>query len=297
MASQAFRAYGFPSGQTGQALSAYLDRYVFQSPEQGDSAPPQQGDGTNADGALATAAASMLDIAHRLRTPTNAITGCAEMLRDDGRFTADPARRSDYVDYIIQSTNAVLSNIDTLLQVASIDSNRIEVATGDMDIAELLQNALAKSNVAAKAARLTVRNLTDSASLPAFGDESLTRTVLSYVLEGVISRSAEDGKVLVRALTADGDRPVINIRDYANATSGNATDLATIKEARSRLRDKSLGLGRALQGNTAAFGFAFAEELMALQGGRLSIKTHPEKGMIIQLFFRQNETEPSLVRR
>jgi len=61
------------------------------------------------------------NISHEIRTPMNAIVGFSDFLRD---IDLAPEKRTHYVDVIIQSSNQLLSIIDDIVRIATIEAGQ-----------------------------------------------------------------------------------------------------------------------------------------------------------------------------
>ena len=77
-------------------------------------------------------------VSHELRTPLTAILGYSELMRD----TQLSNKQMKYLDYIVQSSNHLLSLISDLLDVAKLEDNRIELSPRECDLDDVLHECI-----------------------------------------------------------------------------------------------------------------------------------------------------------
>ena len=74
-------------------------------------------------------------MSHDIRTPMNAIIGMTELARMN---EGDPARVDDCLAKITLSSNHLLSLINEVLDLSMIESGRLELAVGEVNLGEML---------------------------------------------------------------------------------------------------------------------------------------------------------------
>lgn len=79
---------------------------------------------------------------HELRTPLNAITGFAGLLRAAEPEALTPDRQNEYLDYILQSAELLLSHLDMLIEVAAAESGGSKLARCAFDIGDVVRQSI-----------------------------------------------------------------------------------------------------------------------------------------------------------
>lgn len=80
-------------------------------------------------------------ISHEIRTPMNAILGYSEMLREEAEARQDAALRGD-LDKIISASNVLLGLINNVLDLAKIESGKLELVEEQIEVSRLLDEVL-----------------------------------------------------------------------------------------------------------------------------------------------------------
>jgi signal transduction histidine kinase len=142
---------------------------------------------------------------HELRTPLNAILGFSDVLGEQ-LFGSLNDRQLDYVADIRSSGQHLLSLIDDVLDVTKVESGRLELTTTDLDVTELLADAV--TLLRAHASRRSVAlSITSSEAATAVADARLIRQVLLNLLTNAVEFTPAGGSVEVGStVTASGVR-------------------------------------------------------------------------------------------
>ena len=80
-------------------------------------------------------------VAHELRSPLTNIIGFAQLLSDP-KFGPLTPKQSEYVDYILSSSSALLAIINDILDLATIDAGIMELDLSEVDVAATVEAAV-----------------------------------------------------------------------------------------------------------------------------------------------------------
>lgn len=213
---------------------------------------------------------------HELRTPLNAIIGFSTMLRDYDVYPMSDEQRRTYAEYIIQSADLLLGHINTILEMAALDSGSVEMHAGELDLAEIVAGAVTRAGVAAGAAKVKIENKTAKGEIASWGDSQRIGQAVDHLLRTALHVSPEGGRILVRASAADGRWPEIAVRDYGAGFSRDE-----IKAALSAFDEVHRGLNRSFAG--PGVGLAVAKTFIEMQGGIFEIKSKAGEGTIVRI--------------
>jgi two-component system cell cycle sensor histidine kinase PleC len=215
---------------------------------------------------------------HELRTPLNAIIGFATMLRDGATYALDEEQRRSYVDYILQSADLLLGHINTLLEVAALESGAVEVANDDFSLDAALDNAVARAGIRAAAAGVAIRRRGggDGAAIYGCGDAERTGQAIDPLLQTAIAFSGKGGKIMARAGRDQKGWAEIAIRDNG---AGMAPE--ELNSALDAFKTARRGFDRAFLG--PGVGYAIAKTFVEMQGGRFAIESRKNKGTLARI--------------
>lgn len=213
---------------------------------------------------------------HELRTPLNAIIGFATMLRDSEDYDIGPEQRRTYAEYVLQSADLLLGHINTLLEVAALDSGRIEISDGPIDLCALLDEVVDRAKVRAEAAGVVIERRDDNLDAVGWGDAERFGQAADHLLKAAIKLTAEGGRVFVRASRLDSGWVEIAVRD-----EGEGLTSEELYEALDAFKEVHRGLDRSFMG--PGVGYAVAKTFVEMQGGRFSIESRKGQGTLARI--------------
>lgn len=135
-------------------------------------------------------------MSHELRTPLNSVLGFAQLLMDDdGKLCAE--ERNAYVDRIIRSSGHLLHLIDDILDLARIESGRIDLSLEMMDPFSIVEDVL--ELMQALADRYRVRTEAAEPDIPAYIEVDSTRyqQIMLNLVSNAIKYNRPDGFVRI----------------------------------------------------------------------------------------------------
>ena len=210
---------------------------------------------------------------HELRTPLSGIAGMVNLLQE----TQLAQDQRDYVESISKSSSHLGALVDDVLDMAKIESGRIDLESAPIDIRTLLQGACSSLMSQALSKKLELICQIDG-QLPQMirGDELRLRQILFNLLGNAI-KFTHKGEVLLRAelRTADNDMTdsylYLEVVDTGIGIPEHA--LATLFE---RFAQVDVSTTRRFGGT--GLGTAIAQHLTYLMGGEIGVQSTLNKG-------------------
>ena len=212
----------------------------------------------------------LANMSHELRTPLNAIIGFSEVMTDQifGPLGNDKYR--DYAKDVGNSGRHLLEIINDVLQMAKIESGRIELNLARCEVPDVVAACLRMMRDRALRGKIELASDCAADLPPIMADERALRQVLLNLLSNAVKFTGPGGKVAVSAcLAEDGFR--IAVRDTGIGIAPEHRE--TVFQAFSQLDS---GLDRSFEGT--GLGLPIARALMALHGGSLELESTPGVG-------------------
>lgn len=208
--------------------------------------------------------------AHDLRNPLASIRGLAEFLSDGtvGPLTAD---QLELINLIHQASQGMVTLVNDLLDVATIESGELKLETAPAALAELLEKSV-MLNALESSRKRTQIVLTDRPSAPLIAlDAAKIRQVIDNLLSNAVKYSPPGSTVHVALdLSVDGTQ-VIRVRDQGPGIPENERDRLFKDFGRLSARptggEKSTGLG-----------LAICRKIVEAHHGTIVAENHPAGG-------------------
>jgi len=207
----------------------------------------------------------LANISHELRTPLNAILGFSQLLLKKRAFQKE---EYEQIHTIRQCSNHLLELITGILDIASIESNKIRTDIKAFDSHKLLQNIIDICRLNAEAKRLELDVNTLAIPRLLLGDQKRIRQVIVNLLDNAI-KYTEHGRVTLTANYVEGHW-LITIEDTGCGIAEQ--DLESIFAPFTQLNEGEFirpGLG---------LGLAITRELIHIMGGVISVSSEPGMG-------------------
>ena len=233
--------------------------------------------------------AFLANMSHELRTPLNAIIGFSQLLAN-GFARNDPAQHDEFLGDILTSGKYLLGLIDDLLDLARIESGKIELEPEAIDLALLAAEVVAVLRPQFESKQLKAECRIDPGLTDIFLDSSRLRQVLFNYLSNAIKFSPEGGTIVLRAMPEGETAFRLEVEDRGNGIA--ESDLPRLFAEFVQL---DAGLGKHHGGT--GLGLAITKTLVEAQGGRVGVRSALGKGTTFHavLFCRQPDVPDARV--
>lgn len=204
-------------------------------------------------------------VSHELRTPLTAIKGWSEtMVSIDDRETFIKGMR-----VITSETERLSQMVEELLDFSRIQDGRLYLQKTKMDILAELGETVLIYQERAKSLGITL-NYYEPEMLPfIYGDRNRLRQVFINIVDNAIKYSDKGDTVSVEAYE-EGGNIVVSVSDTGIGIS--AEDLPKVKQKFFKSNQTRRGSG---------IGLAVADEIIAMHGGTLSIRSEENVGTTV----------------
>jgi signal transduction histidine kinase len=205
---------------------------------------------------------------HELRTPLNAIIGFSGMLKK--RMIGDlNEKQAEYVEDIFTSGNHLLSLINDLLDLAKVESGRIELEVKQFDLPSALENSITLVRERANRHGILIDLAVDERLSSFMGDERKLKQIMLNLLSNAVKFTPDGGRIGVKAIPAYRGAQ-ISVSD--TGVGIKAEDQQAIFEEFRQVGDdahKREGTG---------LGLTLTKKLVELHGGWIRVESEVGKG-------------------
>jgi signal transduction histidine kinase len=207
------------------------------------------------------------NVSYELRTPLNAIIGFAENLTNQ-YFGALNDRQIEYSHGILDSSQRLMSLINDILDLASIEAGQLALERAPVDVHALLANILALSRERARRLDITLEFdcATDIGTVVL--DERRIRQAMFNLVSNAIKLTPAGGTVALAA-QRDGGDIVFSVSD---------TGIGIAPEHHARVFEKFERGDRASRQAGAGLGLSLVKSFIELHGGRVELESAPAHG-------------------
>ena len=212
------------------------------------------------------------NVSYELRTPLTSINGFAEALAMGIAGDLAP-RQKEYLQDIQNSSSQLLSIIDSILDLASIDAGAMELNLAEIDVTELLTDAATLVKDRVKKHGLTLEVVIPDAAELMTGDEQRLKQVLFNLLSNAIGFSSK-GETVRLGCRRERDRVRIWVSD-----TGRGMDEETQKSAFDRFAAKPARSGH----RGAGLGLSIVKSFVELHDGTVGLESQIGEGTTITL--------------
>ncbi|NHA14484.1 DUF3365 domain-containing protein [Thioalkalivibrio sp. XN279] len=146
-----------------------------------------------AEAANKAKSAFLANMSHEIRTPLNAIHGMAFLIRNNPERAAD----SGYFGKLEAAANHLLGMVDSVLDLARIESGTLELEIASLDVAEIVEEVAAMFATDARKKGLGLRIEQDPCPGALAGDAKRIRHALANYVSNAL-KFTESGEVIIR---------------------------------------------------------------------------------------------------
>jgi signal transduction histidine kinase len=211
-------------------------------------------------------------MSHELRTPLNSIIGFSEVLEDELLGTLNPSQRED-VQYILKAGKHLLSLINDILDLAKVESGKMQLDVERVSLKGLLDAMLAMQREKASRHGISMDcQLEAGTDMEIEADERKLKQILFNLLSNAVKFTPDNGSVQVKARVLP-ERKEIEISVEDTGIGIKPEDIQKLFKEFSQLDsvyDKEYeGTG---------LGLALTKKLVELHGGRIRVVSEFGKG-------------------
>ncbi|MFC7876378.1 ATP-binding protein [Isoptericola sp. NPDC057391] len=211
-------------------------------------------------------------VSHELRTPLASILGYLELLRLEGDRLDEEQR--GYLAVVDRNARRLRSLVDDLLTSAQMASGRYALVADEIDVVEVVREAVANERPAAEAAGIDVEVAGDT-SVPLRSDAGRLGQVVDNLLSNAVKYSERGGRVQVTVTAGLGphDARLARLQVVDQGSGIPADELGRITERFYRSRETRR---RRVRG--VGLGLSLVDQIVQDHGGTMTFRSEPGRG-------------------
>jgi PAS domain S-box-containing protein len=210
------------------------------------------------------------NMSHELRTPLNAIIGFAELMHR-GKVGPVSAEHQEYLGDILTSSKHLLHLINDVLDLAKIESGKIEFHPEPVDLSTLAREVCDVVRGLAASRRLQIDTYVDPQIAAVIVDPGRVKQILYNYLSNAIKFTAVGGRVMIRMLPEWPSAFRIDVED-----TGVGIAAADIHKLFVEFQQLDASSTKEYQGT--GLGLALTKKLAEALGGRVAVRSMPGEG-------------------
>lgn len=221
------------------------------------------------------------NVSHELRTPLTSIKGFAETLLAGA--VRDEGTTRHFLEIIDNEANRLVKLVDDLLDLSRLESKRISLELGQVDVGRLVEETVARLRPLAGARDFQVQPAPQD--VVAIADRDRLAQVLTNLLDNAIKFTPEGGRIAVGWRVLNGEVEV----SVADTGAGIAdADLPHVFE-----RFYKADRARAATPGGSGLGLAITKHIIEAHGGRIRVSSAPGRGTTFTFTLPRDSDEPA----
>jgi signal transduction histidine kinase len=201
------------------------------------------------------------NVSHELRTPLTAVKLMVETLQSG----VDQADREQFLGSIAQETERMIALVEDLLDLARLESGKLELRLGAVDVVALCRQAVQAQRARAQSQGIELECSAPDAPIRISADRDKLYQVLVNLVDNALRHTPESGRVSLTASSREGD---VNIVVSDTGAGIPSTALPHIFE-----RFYVVDPARARSHSGTGLGLAIVRHIIEAHGGTITAKS------------------------
>jgi signal transduction histidine kinase len=220
-------------------------------------------------------------VSYELRTPLTNIIGFSELLASPRTGRLNDKQR-EYLNDISVSSKTLLSIIDDILDLATIDAGTLELKLSRVEVRAVLDAAILGVRDRASRARLTLDIAVADDAVAFSADESRVRQVIYNLLSNAVGFSKPGDTVRISCWREDG-MMAFSVEDQG---------VGIPKDQQRRVFERFESRSHGSKHRGAGLGLSVAKSLVEAHGGDMRLDSEPGRGTRVTVRFPEAGARP-----
>ena len=208
-------------------------------------------------------------VSHELKTPLTSIKGFLQNMLD-GLTGPLNEKQQRYLSRMLDNSDRLIRMIEDLLDRTKIQSGRLDLVPGEIDVGHCVGDAVEQLRLLAQAKRQTLETVVPPVPLMVWADRDRLIQIVTNLVQNAVKFTPDGGSILVTVRQENPMLAGVSVRDTGPGIAPEFLDQVfdpffRIKQARTGT--KGLGLG-----------LSIVRTLVELQGGTIVAQSEPGQG-------------------
>jgi PAS domain S-box-containing protein len=212
----------------------------------------------------------LASMSHELRTPLNSIIGFSDFLLTAEDASLAPDQR-EQLTHILTSGNHLLSLINDILDLAKVESGKLELSPAPTDLGAAVQEVCASLQPQLMERQLELEAHVDATVSQVVLDPVRFKQILYNLLSNAVKFTPARGRVAVSVTPSGGARFSLRVRD-----TGIGIPAKELERIFQEFEQLDTGPGRRYSGT--GLGLPLTRKLAELMGGSIEVRSEPGAG-------------------
>ena len=208
----------------------------------------------------------LTNLSHEIRTPLTGILGFADVIAS---LATESDEVLEYADFIAQSGERLMSTLNSVLELAQLESGSLRISSEVFDAAHRVRRLLPALEPVAVRRGLYLRIEQDSSDLFTVGDPAAFARIMTNLISNGL-KFTEKGGVSLR-LVREQEWVRVDVID-----TGIGIDESFRSQLFQDFKQESDGISRAFEG--VGLGLSISSRLVKLMGGSIGVSSQPGVG-------------------
>ena len=228
----------------------------------------------------------LANMSHEIRTPMNGILGFVRLLKDSDLSE----EQSEYLSTIDRSANNLLTLIDEILDISSVESGEVKINNISFDLKKCVNDAILLMTPAAKDKGLEITSFhySDTPKEIYAPRDRISQILINYI--GNAIKFSEHGAIVIRTMLSpnEGVTDAIEISVTDNGAGISENDKKTLFSPFNQLDDSTTK-----QHSGTGLGLAISKSLSEAMGGEVRLESEIGKGSTFSFSFLYKSNIPT----
>lgn len=209
-------------------------------------------------------------VSHELRTPLTSIKGYIDLILD-GEAGEVNEIQTEFLGIVKENTDRLVTLINDLLDISRIESGRLHLKVGPLDVGEVVAGVIETFRTIAEQQGISLESSVPHTLAPVVGDRDRIGQVLMNLVSNALKYTVGGGGTVKVRARREGDRVIASVTD-----SGIGIPKEAQKDLFSKFYRVDSSLTRSIGGT--GLGLSIAKSIVELLGGRIWVRSTPGRG-------------------